>query len=99
MDPQATLRRVLVAAFGSDEFRDALEDLATWLDSGGFPPVSQPLGVRLSRAGRPIRRRAVGFVYSGSDRRLALAEESGRLALTVSADGETRRYPFRRASR
>jgi hypothetical protein len=40
MDPDATLARLLEAAAegNADEVREAAEDLATWLERGGFPP-------------------------------------------------------------
>lgn len=54
MDPQACLERVLQAwDYGDgEEFTYACEDLAQWLDRGGFVPTmpSNPFGDRVVRA-------------------------------------------------
>jgi hypothetical protein len=40
MDPNATLEKSILAAVTgeTDDLREAAEDLADWLDSGGFRP-------------------------------------------------------------
>jgi hypothetical protein len=46
MDPQACFERILDAIENqdADEFTGAFEDLANWLQRGGFPPVVRSLG-------------------------------------------------------
>ena len=45
MDPNATLHRIIVAALEGDarEMLEAAEDLAEWLERGGFPPSEDAL--------------------------------------------------------
>lgn len=40
MDPEATLRAIIQAAIDgdADTLREAAQDLAEWLDRGGFAP-------------------------------------------------------------
>lgn len=45
MDPNACLARIVRAAVENDpaELREAADDLAGWLESGGFAPVGDVL--------------------------------------------------------
>jgi hypothetical protein len=49
MDPNACLARVLeaVRTRDSDELRTAANDLADWLDKGGFQPIALPIDAAL----------------------------------------------------
>lgn len=57
MDPNATMRRLLdaIQVQDEDECDAALEDLVSWLRSGGFPPVFTSEMAGLTKWGEPKR--------------------------------------------